>query len=431
MNKNKNIELWKLVPVVIFSALLLPEYIAPVLTLICAIITIKYKIKNHSPIDRNDIFKSSAVFIAWMVLGLFYSKYIVSGIIGVGLWLLMFGGFIFVTEFIDSEHKLDAAIYYGALSSGILGIIGIGQMFLFHISPKLCRLFNPFWHSLDCLVAKFAVFILPESIEKMLPRTSFISIIDRASGTLSNPLFFATLLVSLLPFSAYIFLFSQERKKRIIGFICLICVIGGVAASYSRGPYLYCASVFIILLLYGKKHTAKLIGIGAGFVCAILIFANGTIKRLITLTTTGDISVNTRLKIWQAVSQLMKNKPIFGYGTGVNNIREQLHNIYHINQPHAHNIVFEIILENGAIGSVIFLGIIFLFSVNIFKMFKKGGKAKQYAITFFASIFGIFLCGMTDCVFYGLKPLQYFFMILALSQSAYNIYNNNQSKTRT
>lgn len=424
MSKIKQTGLWTLVPAVFFFAVLLPEYIAPILTLAGAIITIKYKIKNKSPLDKNDIFKFTSVYLIWMVLGLFYSKYIVSGLTGVGLWLLMFGGFLFVSEFIDSEHKLDTVIFAGTISGGILGIIGIGQMVLFHIAPKICKLINPFWHFLDNLIAKLAVLILPESIEKMLPRTSFISIVDRASGTLSNPLFFATLLTALLPFSAYIFLFSEERKKRIIGLVCLISIIGGVAASYSRGPYLYCAVIFALLLLYGKKHTAKLIGIGAGFGCMLLIFASGTVKRLITLTTEKDISVNTRVKIWQAASQLMKQKPVFGYGTGVNNVRSQLHSIFHINQPHAHNIIFEIILENGAIGAIIFLGIMLLFSINMFKLFKKGGKAKPYAITFFASIFALFLCGMTDCIFYGLKPLQYFFMILALSQSAYNIYNN-------
>ena len=42
----------------------------------------------------------------------------------------------------------------------------------------------------------------------------------------------------------------------------------------------------------------------------------------------------------------------------------------------------------------------------------------------FASVAGFVLCGMTDCLFYGVKPLQFFMLVLGLSQAVYMLYNN-------
>ena len=86
--------------------------------------------------------------------------------------------------------------------------------------------------------------------------------------------------------------------------------------------------------------------------------------------------------------------------------------------------------ENGIIGVVLFLAMCLVFVYNILKIYKKGGIAKYFAITLFVSYMGLCLCGMTDCIFYGLKPLQYLMMILGLTQACANmkIEKTNEEK---
>ena len=60
--------------------------------------------------------------------------------------------------------------------------------------------------------------------------------------------------------------------------------------------------------------------------------------------------------------------------------------------------------------------------IGTLRLLKRGGKAREFGVTLLASVIGFILCGMTDCIFYGLKPLQYLMMILGLTQAAFAIY---------
>ncbi len=417
-------KLWKTAPLTIGLAALLPEYVAPVLTLVCFILVLKNRIANGMKPRFGAIGAAIIVFMTWMVVCSFYSSYIVSSLASIGLWLLMFMGFYFTSEVVDTKEKLERVFFFGSVAAGVAGAIGIAEVILYHygnyIAPGLDKLFNPFWHFLDVGIAKLVV-ILPKFIVSAMPRTKFVTFPTRGCSTFTNPLFFSTFEVMMIPFCAHCFLCLKERKKQIIGLLCLLLSIGGVASSYSRGPYIFAAIVVLILFLYGGKKALKLLAACGISLCGVMVIASGTVKRLFTLNA-KELSVNTRTEIWKAALKMFKEHPIFGYGTGFNNIRQLLHEDFKIKQPHAHNILFEIQLENGILGTLLFIAILIVFAINIFKLFKKGGECKNYAITLFASIAGFTLCGMTDCLFYGLKPLQYMMMIFGISQAVFSLF---------
>ena len=74
------------------------------------------------------------------------------------------------------------------------------------------------------------------------------------------------------------------------------------------------------------------------------------------------------------------------------------------------------------IAAVIALAIFIVFAINAIKLIRMGKKEREIGVTLFASATGFLLCGITDCLFYGLKPLQYFMMVLGISQAAFAIY---------
>ena len=84
---------------------------------------------------------------------------------------------------------------------------------------------------------------------------------------------------------------------------------------------------------------------------------------MLSLLSEKDISVNTRKDLYSAILDMIGDKPILGYGTGFDNVRQMLHNVYNIKQPHAHNIYFEVWLENGIFGMLLLAAIFIVFAI--------------------------------------------------------------------
>ena len=408
-------------PATFLLAGLMPEYIGPFFTVIGFILVLKNRIKSKKKPAFGDVGISIIVYMAWMLVSTIWTSSIISSLASIGLWSMMFAGYYFFTETVDSEDAVDRIIFCGALSAGIMGCIGVGQMVLYHINEDISRYFNPFWRFIDFGIEKLVVF-LPEFITSKMGSTTFHSFLTRACGTYSNPLFFATAEIMLFPFAAHVALCFKDKKQCLIGLFCLVASLGGIACSYSRGPYIYAVLVFAILLFYGGKKLKTLLIVGGVSACGILVVFNGTVKRLLTLLSNKDVSVNTRKDLWAGIFDMIKNKPIMGYGTGFDNVRQMLHNTYGVKQPHAHNIFLEAWVEHGILGPILLIAIFAVFAFNIIRLCKLGAKQKEYGVTLFASVSGFLLCGMTDCLFYGFKPLQYFMMILALSQAVFALY---------
>ena len=408
-------------PATFLLAALLPEYAAPFLTLIGFICVLKARIAAHARPRFGALGATILIYLGWMTVGLLYSPAKLSALVSIGIWLLMLGGYYFFTETVDSAARVQTVIACGSLCGGVAGAIGIGQMFLFHFAPPpLNTAFNPFWKFLNRLAEK-AVHILPQFVTSRMAAKTFYSFNTRACSTMTNPLFFAAIALILLPFAAHLFLCAPARRTRVFGLVCFLLCGGGVASSYSRGPYLYTAAVCAVLLLYGGKRVLKLVGVGAAAACGAAVIAGGTVKRLLTLLTNGDtdVSILTRKQLWRSVADLIRHKPFFGHGTGFDTVRQQLHNVYHVPQPHAHNIFLQAWAENGVIGALLLAAIFVVFFVQAIRLLRRGGVCREFAVTLLASVTAFLLCGMTDCLFYGLKPLQYLMMVLGLAQAVF------------
>lgn len=421
-------------PLLFLLAALLPEYFAPVLSIVIFILTLKKSIAEKSKPQLGKLGLSILIFVGWAVVSSFWSSSIISSLASIGLWLLMLTGYYVFTQTVTDEGTVDKIMYFGCVSAGVSGFIGITQMvsyhFCRHTGGEWFKLFNPLWRFLDRGIEKLVV-LLPDFISSNMAAKSFHTFSTRSCGTFSNPLFFATFCVFMLPFAVYVFLCSADKKRRWLGFVCCLLDVGGLALSYSRGPYLFAVAVFVLLLLHGGKKSLKLLGLGSLSLCALAIFAKGSFKRLLSLVVGEDVSVSTRKLIWNAAFDMIRQKPIFGYGTGFDNVRSRLHEIYSIKQPHAHNIFLEIWLENGVIGVVLLIAVFVIFFVNAFRLARLGSKQRSIAVTLFASVAGFLLCGMTDCIFYGLKPLQYLMLVLGFSQAVFAMYLNKKKNSST
>lgn len=400
----------------VLCAALVPEYVLPALCVASYCVVLRGQ-RLRLTVGE----KLLLAFLLWATVGLVYTGSRTTGLVILAQWLLFLPLLFCTRSAVDVQYKLDACFVCGAVSGGVCGGIGIAQMALYHVAPRLGKWFNPFWHFLDVHAADLLFRILPPSVAGMFPRTQFISIQTRASGTFTNPVLYAAFLCMVVPLCAYCALHLRDKTLRILGAVCLLLCVGGIAASYSRGPYLALAVSFAVLLFYGRKYALRLLGAAAALLGVTAVAAGSVFRRLLTIFNSRDISVDTHSRIWRAGLEMLPRRWLFGYGTGIGNVRQMLHEHYGIPQPHAHNVFLEILLENGVIGLALFLAALAYFAVQLVRLARQGGPARAAAVTLLSSGAAFCACGMTDYLFYGMKPMGCFLLLLGLSQCAVRV----------
>lgn len=418
----KKARLWALLSFLI--APLLPEYIAPLATLTAFCFLLKYFRSSGKKLRFEKEQILMLLFMGWQFIGIFRSKNIGSSVLFSFLWLFMFMGYIFAANLIDSKQRLEQALFAVTLSGGIAGFIGVGQIVLLNygqlISAKLTTFFNPFWGSLDMFLSKVVVgHLLPANIVAMLPRQVPFHIVNRASSTFTNPVFLACFLVMVLPLAVYCAFYLKEKKKKWISLACIVMIVGGVACSYSRGPYLAVGITVFVMLFMGWKQALAILAITPVF---LYIFPSGVYKRLLSLLSSKDSSIIIRSRVWDASMATLKERWVWGLGPGVGNVRDILVNQYNVNQPHAHNLFLQLYLEGGVLGGALFTLIVLWVIVDMIVLAFRSKEGKPFAVAILASMTGFLTCGFTDYVLYGPKILQLFMVLLGLALAGRKIY---------
>lgn len=407
---------------------LVPDFAAPGLAFGCLWFCVKF-IKHHEYIlEIEAIQVMLACLTVWRLIGCLYSGYFLGGFGPMFLWVLSLSGIVIIPMVLRDRKMMDKALIMIVLAGGIAGGIGIMQYFLYRadfssaeLKAELNELFNPFWHFINKGAAKLLM-EFPEFMIQDLPRTEPIAIRNRANSTFTNPVFFACFEVLIFPIVFNSFFYFKSKKKKALAFVSSILILGGIAFSYSRGPYLALAVGVAILLFSGWRQLTVML-------CAAPVFLVGFVKsgaftRLLSSLNSQDVSVNTRTAIWDASFEILKNPRIFlfGMGTGVEPMRAVLLETYQIKQPHAHNLVLQLLIENGLIGLLLFAGILVAFLFSMVQLIRLSKEARGLGVSILAGVVGFCACGMTDYLFYGPTLVQYFFLMLGFAIAVHRLY---------
>lgn len=145
----------------------------------------------------------------------------------------------------------------------------------------------------------------------------------RASGTFICPNHLAGYLEIVFPIALAIFLFSRYVMglRMFIGYTFAL-MIGAWLMTFSRGGWIagITALIFFSLFSFMREDTR---GSSAWFlpitiIVVVLLMIGVFVKpiqdRIMTIKPTGDPSAETRIKIWVDSLQMIKLKPVFGYG---------------------------------------------------------------------------------------------------------------------
>lgn len=412
--------------VVLLLTPLVPEYISLPMTLILFLWFKPQAKKNGAKVLLGDTGKVLFCFMCYQLLTVIWADNKMYTIAISMMWMGTALAYLMLANGIKSEKILDRFLFIAAISDGIMGFIASIQSWAFAWMPTtpinafgekipLNEFINPFWRIIDRLVFN----ILPIGI---LPYSDP----SRASSTYNNPLVYASVAVLLLPIALYC-AYTMKGKKRLFSIISICFSVAGIVLSKSRGPCIALAIIIVLAILYGWKKGAFL------WLCCtpfLFVVINRYLRNFI-FSFIGDSSTNTRIDIWEASFEMIKENWFLGLGTGVQNIWDVLNTTYGINQPHAHNIILEFTLEGGIIGILLFLVFCGFFLADMIRLFKISEKGRMLASTFIISMIAFCACGMTDFVFMSPKQLLSFMMMFGLSQAAVRIMRKENNEKTT
>jgi O-antigen ligase len=192
--------------------------------------------------------------------------------------------------------------------------------------------------------------------------TSAGELVGRVSAGFAHPNELGGFLVLIVPLAiAGVFVARRARTLYIAG--AVVAAIG-VYASFSRGALIALALVPFVFLRGWRVWLA------APLVAALFLLATPTLvkERFATLTSSGA-EMATREDIWRVAVNIFENHPVLGVGLG--NFpdayanaplagKQFLPSTIYKPPPHAHDLFLQLMAEQGIIGLLAFLAILFV-----------------------------------------------------------------------
>lgn len=246
--------------------------------------------------------------------------------------------------------------------------------------------------------------------------------IVRAYGTFGHSLAFVGF---MLPIALSLFAYFFFTKRTFFSILTFLLSISLILISGSRGALVsFFCSIFILILLFLKfsDNIAKkkfIVGITTTLI-SIIIFGFSSLEKLLIFErfTSTDVSNIDRVDIFSRVLPIVYNNFLFGVGSG--NIKQALIE-YKINVNDAvlnggqvENAYLNVMIENGLIGLLLFISVIFLpLYLGVKHIFKYATNRPLIisAIIFFVTVYFMML---SNTAIFGYKHAICFMFYYAL-----------------
>lgn len=227
----------------------------------------------------------------------------------------------------------------------------------------------------------------------------------RSFSTLGNPNFLGTYLTLMLPISVYAYVYSRKIEylaSSSIIYLALLCTMTrGAWIGAFVGIILLC--FFLLKFKYSRKHLAVILSLfmiitifmnqnSNGGVFSRFLTIPSDIENIITQSDEYEKAGANRIFIWVRVLDLIKEKPLFGYGLETLDIvftekfHDEILDMYGRLYPFdkAHNEYLHIAVSTGIPSLMLYLCFI---SVVLYKTFVNV-KRNPMIIPFLGSIIG-------------------------------------------
>jgi len=238
----------------------------------------------------------------------------------------------------------------------------------------------------------------------------------RVYSTLANPNVLGTYFLLVIPLTFAGMLISKTNIGRLYflgtaGLMCLCLVL-----TYSRGAYLgllFAAAVFLVLL--DRRFIVP------GILAVIVIFLAmpaAIMHRFFSVGDLGDTSTSFRVFIWMGTLSMLRDYWFSGVGPGEVAWAQvyPAYSFHMIVSPHSHNLFLQILVDTGAPGLAVFLGMLYQYFKATFAALRRKVRGAQriLVIAGISAVVGFLVQAMTDYTFYNFRVMLFFWGVLAI-----------------
>ena len=413
--------LWKQryfwVIVCVLGVFLLPEYVAPVSALLALVLAGKEaKAAGVSAFRFGKTGRRVVWFMAGMLVTVIYSAARLGTLETVAMWVVMAAAYFALLAAITDKERLCRLCQALTLCLGVLGLLGcieyVGCTCLGWGRDGL-----QFWNFLDKWVYEW----LPMDIR-------LYSKGIRVASTYSNPVVFAEAMMFLLPLSVYSIRSARHTASRVLFSLCLLAGVWGVAFSFSRAAYFVMMGILFLFVLYliprVKRPWGLVILLAAVALVAVFMLTPNIFSDRMQTLNSADESVSERTQLWAVALSAIAERPVFGYGAGIQPATEMMHAAGLTAVPHAHSLYLELLIEGGAFLLVLFL-------LPVFRILYAQGstlfrKRRQPLLGFsiVVSLLGLLAFGLADFPLLCPKLVGVWWVLFALADLFGALYQN-------
>ena len=227
---------------------------------------------------------------------------------------------------------------------------------------------------------------------------------NRATGTLYDSHAFGNYMGMLLPFP-YILFMTPWMRPFLRWFFALVTTLGGLALvlSYSRSAWVATAIALVIGTVLAVIMWREATGIVVASVVAFFAIGTSpwTVKYIYDRFANSPIgTLTSRFKQYKVAFTIWQRFPFFG--TGPNNYLNALkrYDYLWLKELPVHDVMLQILAENGLFGLCCYLALIFSVLMRLFKTaWSRKDLAGRLAMAAFIGVFSGFLDGFTDPLF--------------------------------
>lgn len=392
----------------VLGLFLLPEYVAPIAAVVAMILAHgEVKATGRRGFLVGETGRRSVFFIAAMLLSVTYSIVPLGSITTVLMFLVMVPAYFALLAVITDKERLVRLFQSLTLCLGVLGVIACVQ-YVGCAYGGWGRDALQFWNFLDRPVYG----LLPIDIRLYSDGV-------RVASTYSNPNIFAGAMVFLMPLSAYCIRSARHTASRVLFSLCLFAGVWGTAFSFSRASYAVMIGILFLFVLYlvprVKRPWGVVIFVSAVALVALLALTPNIFSERMQTLNSGDESVSERTQLWAVALSAITERPVFGYGAGIQTTTAIMKEAGLATVPHAHSLYLELLVEGGAV-------LLMLFFLPVFNVVYTQGdtlfrKRRQPLLGFsvMVSLAGMMAFGLVGFPLFTPKLVGIWWVLFALS----------------
>lgn len=242
----------------------------------------------------------------------------------------------------------------------------------------------------------------------------------RVYSVFENPNAFAKVLVMFIPMALTMFIYSDKKWISFMSLGVFLLSVMMLLLTYSRGGWIGFAAGIVIYLLLLKPSVIPFAILAVGI--AIPILPDSILNRVLSIFNTKDTSSASRIPLFQATYELIKDNPVTGIGLGNDTLKEAVYDgNYYSNQMnfiHAHNIYLQIWAETGIFGLLSFLGSMFSALGRGVKAVRGEGSPKILKGIIAAGVSGlagVLVFGVVDYIWAYPRVMTIFWVLFAIT----------------